>query len=132
MWTVRTLKAHIEAVLHERDRRYTQRFTDLETATKVALATSEKAADKVATATEARFASVNEFRNTLADQAKDLITRAEVEANLAFLRQQVKELSDRVNVSSGKGAGVAAGWGYLVAGIAAVGTIVAVFIALSK
>lgn len=61
------------------DRRYTEKFGALEKGVEAAFAASEKAISKAETATEKRFDAVNEFRGTLADQASNLLPRAEAE-----------------------------------------------------
>jgi hypothetical protein len=130
-WTLDTLYLHLSALAAERDARYGQRFTDLETATQAALAASEKAVDKAESATEKRFEGVNEFRGALADRTAEFVTRSESEAVMVALRERVDELTNRLNRSEGKGAGLNAGWVYLLAAIAAVGTIVSLYVALA-
>lgn len=136
-WTVATLHAHLMMVLDERDRRYAQRFTDLETALRAALAASEKAIGKAEIATERRFESVNEFRQTLTDQVALFMPRSEAvaltERNTERIHEQAKrvqELTDRVNRSEGRGSGFSASWGYLVAAVGLIATVVAVVIAV--
>jgi acyl-CoA reductase-like NAD-dependent aldehyde dehydrogenase len=63
-----------------------------EKAVNAALAAADRAVTKSETAAESRFASVNEFRQTLSDQATRFQTRAESEAAL-------KPLSDRLDVN---------------------------------
>ncbi len=67
-------------VTNERDRRYEDRFRAMDEKTSLALTSSEKAVTKAETATEKRFDSVNEFRNTLKDQASNFMPRPETEA----------------------------------------------------
>ena len=64
-WTVDTLRDHFLLLLSEADRRNEQRFQS----TQEAIAKAERA-------TELRFESVNEFRQTLTDQASSFMTRA--------------------------------------------------------
>ena len=76
---------HMRVALQEEiDRRFTdlasqldRRFMDSERAVQAALAAAEKAVIKAETAAERRFASVNEFRQTLTDQATTFMTRNE-------------------------------------------------------
>lgn len=60
-------------------------FTAADKAVTAAMAASEKAVDKAERASEQRFANVNEFRQTLADQATQFISRAEAEARILAL-----------------------------------------------
>ena len=76
---------HMRVALQEEiDRRFAdlasqldRRFMDSERAVQAALAAAEKAVIKAETAAERRFASVNEFRQTLTDQATTFIPRNE-------------------------------------------------------
>ncbi len=131
-WTLPTLHAHLLTILEERDKRYGQRFTDLETALRAALAASEKAINKAEIATERRFESVNEFRASLSDQAANFITRSESEAATARNSERIQELMDRINRSEGRGAGVGVGWAYLAAGIGVIALVITVILALSR
>ncbi len=76
-WTVETLKAHVDAILAERDVRTTQQFDAQEKAVRAALEAAQKAVDKAEEAATKRFESVNEFRAQLADQAASFLTRRE-------------------------------------------------------
>lgn len=101
---------HLQALIDERDRRYTERFDAQERAVQAALAAAEKlvstafaASEKAVLKQEQAQADYNirsnEFRGQLADQAKMLMPRAEAEASF---RQQ-RELIDRVRDESLKG-----------------------------
>jgi hypothetical protein len=129
-WTISTLHEHLTRILSERDQRYEQRFADLEKSLTVALAASEKAILKAESATERRFEAVNEFRSTLSDQATQFVTNAENDATILRISDRLEELSNRVNRSEGRGVGLNAGWVYLLAGIAAAGTIVSIYLAV--
>ena len=72
-------------VMDERDLRYQQRFEAQSTAIKDALIAAEKAVTKAEVATERRFESVNEFRQTLSDQAAKFVTRTEFHAIIVTL-----------------------------------------------
>jgi hypothetical protein len=84
------------------DRRYQDRFelqerwmreaiSAQEEKAKVALAAAEKAVAKAETSSEARFASMNEFRGQLKDQTSTFVTRVEIEA----LKQQTASFVTR-------------------------------------
>jgi small-conductance mechanosensitive channel len=142
-WTLETLHAHFAALMAEADLRYQQRY-DSQTkawdaaflaashAVETALTAAEKAVTKAETAAEKRFESVNEFRDTLSDQASQFLTRTEAESSMSNLRERVQELTDRINRSEGRGAGLNASYVYVIAAIGAVGTIVAVYLALKR
>lgn len=135
-WTIESLKAYFD-----------QRFVDQQTAVQAALvavqkqtadamAAAEKAVIKAETSNEARFAGVNEFRATLADQQRMLMPRAEVEvivkgleSTIAALKEQLgKHDSQRVAVTANAG-GMKEGWGMAVG---AVGIVIAIVVFLMK
>lgn len=106
------------AIIAERDRQYSQRFDAQEKSTIVALAAAKEAVQaaliaakeavqKAETASEKRFDSVNEFRNTLKDQQLTLMTRGEAETRFKDLDRRVTEITDILNrrASEMKGAG---------------------------
>ncbi len=64
-----------------------------------------------------RLEGMNEFRDSLRDQAQRFATREQVEA----LSIQVQELRVARGLDTGRGAGLNAGWGYI---IGAVGLVV--------
>src|SRR6185369_2256230 len=112
-----SLKEHFEDLLEEADKRYQQRFNDTKIAVDAALASSEKAVTKAETAAEKRFESVNEFRNTLADQQRTLMPRAETEALFKVVNDKIAALGSTQIKSEGKGLGIAQALGYILAAI---------------
>jgi pyruvate-formate lyase len=121
-----------------------------------ALIAANQATAKSEAANEIRFKSVNEFRQALSDQAGNFITRKEAEAMAernaerisdvttklsAFVPRdivmaeydristQVQDIADRLTRSEGKGAGINALWVYILGAVAAVGTIVSLYVA---
>lgn len=113
-WTVDTLKEYIEALR-----------SDDQKAVQAALLAAKEAVIKAENATEKRFESVNEFRAQLADQGNTFLPRLEYDAQHKALEDRVSALTDRINIKEGKGAGLNAGWGYLVAGVGLLITIIA-------
>ncbi len=92
---------------NEADLRYQQRFDAqqkavqdalqaAEKAVSAALANADRAVLKAESAAEKRFESVNEFRNTLSDQATLLLTRAEAEARFNAISDKMGTLNDLV------------------------------------
>jgi hypothetical protein len=101
--------AHIEDLAKERNLRYQQRFeaqekavatllTAQEKALLAALSAQKEAVERANSATERRFDSVNEFRQTLSDQARDLMPRLECES-------RIKQISDEIAVLRGTARG---------------------------
>ena len=100
---------HLEAILQQMDLRYQQRF-DAQT----------KAVDSALVATERRFEGVNEFRKTLADQARDLMPRLEAE-------QRMGQLADEIAALRGTSrAGASALLGWIVGAIGLVTGVIAI------
>lgn len=130
-WTLGSLKAHYDAILRERDRRYEQRFADAETATRAALAAAEKAVTKAEASADKRFEGVNEFRQALSDQTATFITRTEALALTERNAERVQELTNRVNQMEGHGSGLSAGYGYLIAAVTAVGAVITAVVLLA-
>jgi hypothetical protein len=71
-------------------------FEAADKAVQAALAASKEASAKAEEASDKRFASVNEFRGQLADQAATLIGRAEYAVQHKALEDKVVSLADRV------------------------------------
>ena len=104
-WTFDSVISYILAIIGANDQRYEQRFVDSQTATATALTAARIAVDaalsaakeavlKAEGASEKRFEGVNEFRQTLADQQRTLMPRAEAELRMASLEYQIKELKN--------------------------------------
>lgn len=118
-WTVSTLREYLMALLAEADLRYQQRFDAQTKAVEAALLAAKEAVIKAELAMEKRFDGVNEFRETLSDQAAQFVTLA-----------QFTELKERVDRSEGKSSGLNAGWGYLAGAVGAVAAVIAVVVSL--
>ena len=111
-----------------------------QTAINAAFAAQQAAVSKAEIATEKRFESVNEFRAQLTDQAGRFVTRNETDSVISAVRsemqsaadrnaERIQEIANRMNRSEGKGAGLNAGWIYLLGALAAIGTLVSLFVA---
>ncbi len=90
------LHARIEALermLDEREERTKERFVNMDRAVSAALVAADRAVEKAERATERRFEGVNEFRETLRDQASTLMPRVEYTV-------QHKALTDLVAINS--------------------------------
>ena len=130
-----SLRNLLDARLAEIDKRYEQRFTAQDAAVAAAFVAAREATTKAENANERRFESVNEFRQTLSDQAATFITRAEAEARIGANSEKIGDLFDRVNLMGGRQAGstdaralMIAAVGILI-GVAAVATTIIVAVA---
>jgi len=135
-WTIDTLREYLLKLIDANDIRYDQRFEASQsaidkaliaqqtamqtalTAQKLAVDTAQSAAEKAVTkaevASEKRFDSVNEFRNTLADQQRTLMPRTEAELRIKTLEDRIDAMSTTLTSSTGQKAGAHNLWGYLV------------------
>lgn len=94
----------------------------------LALAASDKADDKATLAYEKRFESVNEFRDTLSDQAANLVGRNEYNATVKALTDKLAVVTERLDKSEGKGVGLNAGWIYLIGAITVMGVLITILL----
>ncbi len=85
-WTILALKEHLEA-----------RISALKENVGTALIASDKAVSKAEVASERRFDGVNEFRQTLSDQAATFLTRNEYNSEHKNLIQKYELISQQFN-----------------------------------
>lgn len=127
-WTVETALDHLLAVIELNNKRYEQRFGDIQrmlelsiTAQKeagnIALTAQKESVIKAESAAEKRFESVNEFRNTLSDQQRTLIPREEVSVIAKGLTDKLTSLEKALDALIEERKGIQGGWGY-AAGVA--------------
>lgn len=99
----------LEKMLNEREERTKERFAAMDKTVGAALSASDKAVSKAETATEKRFEGVNEFRQTLADQAGLLMPRAEYSVQYSGLLDRISLVERRIGSIEDKGAGKSEG-----------------------
>jgi len=93
---------------------------------------NNKAIEKVEIATEKRFESVNEFRQTLSDQTKTFITRSEAMQAVGSNVEKIDDLKSRMDRLEGRSGGTNASWMMIVQTVAMVAGLIAIFFALNK
>lgn len=91
-----------------------------------AMAASEKAITKAEEANEKRFASVNEFRQTLADQQAGFATKSEVFLRINALEDKLATALTTLSENRGKSQGANWMWGIFVGVVGILLTIVSV------
>jgi hypothetical protein len=106
-----------ERLWQERDRRYEEALKAMKEATSAAFSASQKAIDLASAANERSADASNEIRGAMLDQQAKLMPRSEAEAILARNAADIKSVTDRLNVSSGRGIGIKDSYGWL-AGLA--------------
>jgi hypothetical protein len=89
-------------------------FTVAEKAVQAALAAADRAVSKAELAADKRFESVNEFRQTLDDQQRMLMPRAEASVMVGGIADKVTALKEQVDGLLSERAGQRGGWGYAV------------------
>jgi hypothetical protein len=112
-WSIETLKEYFD-----------KRFENSDESVKAALSAAKEAVTKAETAAEKRFESVNEFRNTLSDQQRNLMPRSEAEVKFESYTKQLDILTTRLDKSEGRGLGIAQALGWIIAGITIIGFII--------
>jgi hypothetical protein len=108
------------------------RFEHMDMAVKAAFASSEKAIDKANTASEKRFEAMNEFRGQLSDQQSTFMTRNEYMAQHQALMQKVQDVTDRMNIMSGRSSGYQGSWGVIVGAITVGAALVTIITMISN
>lgn len=94
----------------------------------LALAAADKAVLKAEAATEKRFESVNEFRQTLSDQTRSFISKVEFDAVRHTNAERIADLASRLDKIEGKAVGLNAGWVYLLGGLSVAATLASVVV----
>ncbi len=82
-----SLKEYLIATMNERDRKYEQRFNNIDVNTKDALATANENIRGALAALDRRFEAVNGFRAQLADTQSQFARKSDVEAVLTALEK---------------------------------------------
>lgn len=129
MWVEGTVKnisgrAHIMALLSEKDKRDEQRFQANKEAINAALLAAEKAVAKAEAAAEKRFEGVNEFRAQLADQARTLASSEKLD----LVIQRIDRMEASQNTHTGRTSGLNAAAGYVLSAIFALAAILTFFL----
>jgi hypothetical protein len=130
-WTLETLRVLIES----NDLRYAQRFqaqsealtaafAAQQNAVSAALLAADRAVAKAETASEKRFDAVNEFRQSLADQSRLQMPRAECEERMRSMKEAIDKLEQEVRLDTGAKRGGRDSWAIIVALIAVAANVI--------
>lgn len=85
----------MQTIMDERDRQYAQRFEAQQQALKDTLASAKESVTKAEESLNKRFDSVNEFRQTLTDQANTFMSKAEADARLKAVEEDISRITSR-------------------------------------
>jgi hypothetical protein len=116
--------------MNERDKRYDDALKAVKESSTLALAAADRAVAKAENATEKRFDAVNEFRETLADQQRTLMPRAEAELRFVSMEKTLAAIQLAQGRSAGSGEGAQVGWGYAIGAAGFVFGLIGLAIAL--
>lgn len=119
-----TLERNQTKMQDERDRQYAQRFSSQQDAVFSALQAAKEAVTKAETAADKRFDSVNEFRQTLAEQAEKFMSKDTGDAKFEAIDKALLILNEKASVNASRldlikaaGEGAGALWGYILGGV---------------
>lgn len=102
------------------------RFESVIQATSNALAAADRAVNKAESASEKRFDAVNEFRETLADQQRNLMPRSEAELLIKALNEKIDALNATTISRQGLLIGQREGMGIIIGVASVISIIIAV------
>lgn len=122
------LRAEIFRVMDERDLRYAQRFDAQNAAVTQALNSAQAAVTKAETATDTRFTGVNEFRQTLSDQALNFANKDAVEVRFKAVESSLLEITARITAIQNQSRGAYDLW-LIIGGLIVIGLAVTRFVA---
>lgn len=78
---------------------------------------AQRAVEKAEHSVDLRLAGMNEFRSALTDQAATFLTRQESDIWRSNLLEKVHSLETRLDKAEGRGGGMQALWGWIIAGV---------------
>lgn len=104
-----------QALINERDRQYAQRFAAQEAATNISLSAAKEAVAKAEDAADRRFASVNEFRQSLDDQSRTLMPRSEAEARFKAIEDKTANNTQVLQSIQASDEGASSTWALVAA-----------------
>lgn len=123
-----SLKDYVESRIDDLDKRLTGLILSQKEAVEIAFASSEKAVVVAENNAERWRENANEWRSAMSDREREFVRQVQHQTEVNGLRKDVQDLKERVDKGEGTGAGLRAGWGYLVAVIVAAAAVVALFL----
>jgi CHASE3 domain sensor protein len=120
----------LRALLDERDRRYSERDAANKAAVAAALASSEKAGEKVEAALKEYKVASNEWRDTVNDFVRRMPSRQEVDQAIKTLTERISDLRETQSARVGTQTGTLAVWGYVITILVTASAVVLAIIAV--
>jgi len=118
------IRAQLNRILEEIDRRYEQRFEAQERATSAALSSAQLAVDKAESNTREWQRNANEWRGAMGDKDQTFVTKAEVMDRLQKIEEALGELRTVRDIALGRASQTAMFWSL---GLALLGLGIALF-----
>jgi hypothetical protein len=153
-WTIETAHQHTLDIITANDVRYEQQFkaqqeaialalaaqkeavaaalTAQEKATAASIASAQQAVFKAEAASDKRFESVNEFRQSMNDQSKMFMPRGEVTSQILALNDRLAALSQRIEKSEGQLQGQTATWTAIWVGAGVIVGVIGAFLSVRR
>ena len=130
-----SLREYLTALINAVEQRSDQRFESMRVMVETAFSTAQTAIDKAEAATDRRLEGMNEFRDSLSDQASRFVTKEQIdllvgkiEAEIARNREDLDALAKRIDIRQGQLEGSKLTIGSLITiltiGIASIGLLV--------
>ncbi len=113
-WTLETLRIHLEGAIRAGYLHLEERIKAVSDTASAASENADKAVSKAETAAEKRFESVNEFRNTLSDQQRNLMPRDEANIRFESLTHEIRGAQHIIEGMRAEQKGIVGGWGYAI------------------
>lgn len=125
------LREYVERVLADQEKRFLDALNAQKEAVGIAFAASEKAVLAAEENAKGWRQNANEWRGAMTDRERDFVRAIQHQTDIDNVRKDTRDMKERLDRGEGKGAGLNAGWGYLIAavgGIAGIAALLATFI----
>ena len=134
-----SLREYLTALINAAEKRSDARFESMKTMVETAFETSKAAVSKAESATDKRLEGMNEFRDTLSDQAAHFVTKdslaslvEKLEAQIDRNREDLDALAKRIDVREGQIQGSRLTWGNMASLLAAFAVVVGLVVVLAN
>lgn len=123
------LERHVDSRIDALEKYLVTRIEAVDVASATANGMAKQAVDKAEVAVERRLEGLNELRGLVSDYQKTLLPRTEADTWFTSFREDLNKLEKAQTARTGRSAGLAAGWAYLIAAVGLLSVIAGVLIA---
>jgi gas vesicle protein len=134
-----SLREYLTSLINAAERRSDARFDAMKDMVETAFETAKEAISKAETATDRRLEGMNEFRDTLSDQASHFVTKDALESLVDKLETQINRnrddldsLAKRIDVREGQTAGSRLTWGNMAALVATAAAFIGIIVVVAN